>query len=94
MVSIGLLIRLYARPGQGAAVAEFLEGAVPIVDHQDGSLIVQADEASRQAHISGHAAQALFAQGEALFSQPPSVEPVDIISTKLPSGAGEFQPVS
>jgi len=109
MVSIGLLIRLYARPGQGAAVAEFLEGAVPIVDQEPGTTAFFAmrmgpsefgifnafpDEASRQAHISGHAAQALFAQGEALFSQPPSVEPVDIISTKLPSGAGEFQPVS
>jgi quinol monooxygenase YgiN len=109
MVSVGLLIRLWAKPGQEAAVAQFLEGAVPIVDQETGTSVLFAmrmgpsefgifnafpDDASRQAHISGHAAQALFEQGEALFSQPPSVEPVDIIGTKLPSGVkGEPQPI-
>jgi quinol monooxygenase YgiN len=109
MVSIGLLIRLWAKPGQEAALAHFLEGALPIVEQEPGTVAFFAmrmgpsefgifnafpDEASRQAHISGHAAQALFEQGDALFSQPPSVEPVDIISAKLPSGLGAYQPVS
>jgi quinol monooxygenase YgiN len=105
MVSIGLLIRLYAKTGQEAAVAQFLEGAVPIVDQEPGTSVFFAmrmgpsefgifnafpDESSRQAHISGHAAQALFEQGEALFSQPPSVEPVDILGSKVPGLTGSL----
>ena len=43
------------------------------------------DEAGRQAHLSGKVAAALMAQAEELFSEPPSIEKVDVLASKLPA---------
>jgi quinol monooxygenase YgiN len=109
MVSTGLLIRLWAQPGQEAAVDEFLQGAVPIVDQEAGTTAFFAlrlgpsefgifnafpDEAARQAHVTGQAAKALFEVAGTLLAQAPSIEPVEIIGSKLPNAAPtEYQPV-
>ena len=99
MVTAGLLIRLQALPGQESKVAEMLGGAMPIVDREPGTtalFMIQfgpseygifnafPDEAARQAHMTGHAAEALFANA-ALFAIPPTVQPVDILAAKLPA---------
>lgn len=99
MVTAGLLIRLQARPGQESNVADMLGGAMPMIDGEPGTTalfmirfgpseygIFNAfpDEAARQAHMTGHAAEALFANA-ALFAVPPVVQPVDILAAKLPA---------
>jgi quinol monooxygenase YgiN len=99
MVTVGLLIRLKAKPGQESEVEKFLESAGPIVDQEPattawfgirlgpseyGIFNAFPDEAGRQAHMTGHGAEALFARAGELFAQPPAVEPVDILTAKLP----------
>ncbi len=42
------------------------------------------DEAGRQAHLSGRVAAALMAKASELLSQPPLIEKVDLLATKLP----------
>jgi len=99
MVSVGLFIRLPAKPGKEQEVADFLISAMPIIqqEHDTTALfmirlspaefgIVNAfpNEAGRQAHMTGAAAEALFARAGELLSAPPTVEPVDILAAKLP----------
>ena len=42
------------------------------------------DEAGRQAHLSGKVAAALMEKAGELFSEPPSIENVDVLAAKLP----------
>jgi quinol monooxygenase YgiN len=98
VVTSGLLIRLQPKSGEESAVEALLSGAIPTVDAEPGTTalfmirfgpteygIFNAfpDEAARQAHMTGHAAEGLFANAH-LFAQPPAIEPVDIIAAKLP----------
>jgi quinol monooxygenase YgiN len=100
MVSVGLLIKLPAKPGKEQDVAEFLASAMPYIEQEPGTTalfmirlspsefgIFNAfpDEAARQAHMTGTAAEALFARAADLLSAPPSVEPIDILAAKLPA---------
>jgi quinol monooxygenase YgiN len=97
MVTVGLLIRLHSRPGKEGAVVAFLERAVSIVtDEPDTTTflsvrfgpsefgIVNAfpGETARQAHMIGHAAEALFATADELFEQPPTVELMEVLAAK------------
>jgi quinol monooxygenase YgiN len=98
MVTRGLLIRLQPRSGEESAVEALLSGAIPAVDaepgttalfmirfgpHEYGIFNAFPDEAARQAHMTGHAAEGLFANAH-LFAKPPAIEPIDIIAAKLP----------
>jgi quinol monooxygenase YgiN len=40
------------------------------------------DEAGRQGHLTGPIAQALMAQAPELFSQPPSIEAIEVLGLK------------
>ena len=42
-----------------------------------------ADDSSRQAHLAGQIAAALMAKAPELLSQPPTIEPVDVLAAKL-----------
>jgi hypothetical protein len=42
------------------------------------------DDAGRQAHLNGKVAAVLMAKASELFSTPPSIEKVDILTAKLP----------
>jgi quinol monooxygenase YgiN len=42
------------------------------------------NEDGRQAHLNGEIAKALMANADELLSQPPSIEPIDILAEKLP----------
>lgn len=42
------------------------------------------DDAGRQTHLSGRVAAALMASADDLLSEPPSIEPVDVLADKLP----------
>ena len=99
MVTVGLLIRLHAKPGKEAEVETFLEGVMPIIRDEPATTALFGvrfgpaeygifnafpDEAGRAAHVSGLAAAALFGRANELFASAPSVEPVDILAAKVP----------
>ncbi len=97
MVTKALLVRLEAKPGKEAAVEKFLNDGLPLVQQEPatttwygirlgpstyGIFDTFPDEAGRQAHLSGRVAEALMANAAELFSQPPTIENVDILASK------------
>jgi quinol monooxygenase YgiN len=99
MVTVGLLVRLEAKPGKEADVENFLKGGLALVQEEPATTAWFAirmgpstfgifdafpDDAGRQAHLAGRVAAALMAQAADLFAEPPSIEPVDVLAAKLP----------
>jgi quinol monooxygenase YgiN len=99
MVNVALFVRLEAKPGKEADVATFLRGGLAIVEAEPATTAWFAiqlgpstfgifdafpNEAGRQAHLSGRVAAALMARASELFSEPPSIEKVDVLASKLP----------
>jgi len=99
MVNVGLWVRLEAKQGQQDEVARFLEGGRALVDEEPetaawfavrlgpstfGIFDVFADDSGRDAHLNGRVAEALTGRAEELFSEPPSIEKIDVIASKLP----------
>lgn len=99
MTRFGLFARLEAKAGKEKDVEQFLRGALPLVQEEQGTIAWFAirlgpstfgifdtfsDEAGRQAHLTGKVAEALFAKASELFSQAPSVEKLDVLADKLP----------
>ena len=98
MVTVGLLIRLHARPGKEADVETFLAGVMPLIHEEPATVALFGvrfgpseygifnafpDDAGRAAHMSGQAAAALFERADELFASPPVVEAVDVLAAKL-----------
>jgi quinol monooxygenase YgiN len=99
MVKVGLLVRLEAKPGKESAVAEFLASALPLANQElatplwfalrlgpstFGIFDAFADDAGRQAHLSGPIPATLMANASELLSEAPRIEYVDLIAVKLP----------
>ena len=99
MVKVALFVRLEAKPGKEKEVESFLVSGLPIVNEEPattawfgirlgpstfGIFDAFPDEAGRQAHLSGQVASALMAQAGELFSEPTSIENVDVLAAKLP----------
>ena len=99
MVSVGLFVRLEAKPGKETEVGTFLRAALPLVQEEMattawfalrfgpssfGIFDVFPNEEGRQAHLAGRVAAALLAQAEDLLSAPPVIEKVDTLAAKLP----------
>jgi quinol monooxygenase YgiN len=98
-VTVGLLVRLEAKPGKEAAVEKFLNDGLALVQQEPattawfavrfgpttfGIFDVFPDDAGRQAHLSGQVAAALMRQAPDLFAQPPTIEQISILADKLP----------
>jgi len=90
---------LEAKPGKEAEVARFLEGGLTLVQAEPattawfgirmgpstfGIFDVFPDDSGRQAHLSGRVAAALMEQAPELFAQPPAIENIDVLASKLP----------
>lgn len=99
MAKLALFVRLHAKPGQEKTLADFLAGALPLANAEAGTTSWFAlkfdestygifdtfdDDGGRQAHLGGPIAAALMANAEALLSQPPKIEMVDLLAAKLP----------
>ncbi len=99
MVKLALFVRLEAKPGKEAAVADFLAGALPLANAESGTTAWFAlkfgpstfgvfdafqDEAGRAAHLNGPIAAALMANAASLLSEAPRIEHVDLLAAKLP----------
>lgn len=103
MPKLALFVRLEAKAGKEEEVANFLLGGLPLVEDEPGTVawfgvrfgpttfgIFDAfpDEEGRQAHLNGKVAAALMEKAGDLFSVPPSIEKVEVLASKLPSGSG------
>ena len=97
MVTLGILARMEAKPGKEDEVAVFLEGALPLVQAEPGTVTWYAirlgpsefgifdsfsDDAGRQAHLSGKVAEALMANASELLVGPPDIRQVDVLAAK------------
>lgn len=99
MLRKALYVRLEAKPGKEAAVADFLRNGLPLAQQEPGTIMWFAlqmgpatfgifdcfsDDLGRQSHLAGRMAQALMAKAADLFSQPPAIEKADILAAKFP----------
>jgi quinol monooxygenase YgiN len=107
MVTVGLLVRLAAKPGRELELEQFLRSALPLVENEPGTPAWFAlkfgplsfgifdafpDETSRQEHLAGAVAAALMARAGDLLSAPPEIEYVDTFASKLPHAADALRP--
>jgi quinol monooxygenase YgiN len=98
MITVGLLVRLEAKPGKEAEVEAFLKGGLALVEDEPETTVWFAirmgpstfgifdafpNDSGRQAHLSGKVAAALMAKAPDLLAQPPVIENVDVLAVKL-----------
>jgi quinol monooxygenase YgiN len=101
MEAIGLLVTLEARTGKEADAEAFLKSAQPLALNEKGTLKwyafkigpgkfgifdTFANEAGRDAHLTGEIAKALGARVSELFAVSPRVEKVEILATTPSKG--------
>jgi quinol monooxygenase YgiN len=97
MEKYALLAQVQAKPGQETTVEEFLKSAQPLAEAEPGTIRwyafktgpdtfgifdTFADEAGREAHLSGEIAKALMANADALLAKPPKIEKLDLLAVK------------
>jgi len=97
MLSVGLFVRLEAKPGKEEAVAAFLRQGLEMANQEATTLVwfalrlgpstfaifdAFADESGRQAHLNGPIAKALMANAPNLLAAPPSIERTEILGAK------------
>jgi quinol monooxygenase YgiN len=98
MPSLGLFVRLEAKPGKEEDVAAFLKQGLQMANQEPSTLLWFAlrlgpttfaifdafpDEAGRQTHLNGPIAKALMANAPELLAVPPSIEATEILGAKL-----------
>ena len=96
MEAIGLLVTLEARSGKEADAEAFLKSALPLARDEQGTLKwyaiklgpgkfgifdTFANEAGRNAHLTGEIAKALGARASDLLAVPPQVEKVEVLAS-------------
>jgi quinol monooxygenase YgiN len=99
MVRVGLFARVEARPGKETELEGFLRDGLVVVEGEPATVAwfairlgpssfgifdAFADEAGRQAHLSGRLAAALMEKAPDLLTGPPVIENVDVLAAKLP----------
>jgi quinol monooxygenase YgiN len=98
MLSLGLFVRLEAKPGKEQEVANFLMQGLQLAQQEATTPLwfalrlgpstfavfdAFADEAGRQAHLNGAIATALMAQAPDLLAVPPSIERTEVLGAKI-----------
>ncbi|MBX3321232.1 MAG: antibiotic biosynthesis monooxygenase [Nitrospira sp.] len=98
MVRVGLLVRLQAKPGKEAEVADFLKSGLALANQEAATVVwfalrlgpatfgifdAFADESGRKAHLAGQIAAALMAKAADLLAEPPKIEQVDVLAAKI-----------
>ena len=96
MEAIGLFVTLEARPGREADAEAFLTSAQPLALNEKATLKwyaikigpgkfgifdTFANEAGRNAHLTGEIAKTLGARANELFTVPPQVAKVEILAS-------------
>ena len=98
MLTLGLFVRLEAKPGKEEEVAAFLKQGLQLANQETTTPLWFAlrmapstfaifdafrDEAGRQSHLNGPIAKALMAQAPNLLATPPVIEKVEVLGAKL-----------
>ncbi|SEE98300.1 putative quinol monooxygenase [Streptomyces sp. Ag109_O5-10] len=98
-VKVGLYVYVEAKPGKEEEVAGFLRKGLDLVQEEPdtvawfavrlsetGFAIFDAfpTDSARQTHLNGRLGKALMERAGDLFSQPPSIERLDVLAHKLP----------
>ncbi len=98
MTGKALWVELHAKPGKEQEVADFLAGALPLVEAEPATRTWYAvqigastfgifdtfdDDAGRDAHLSGKVAEALMANADALLSEPPKINHSDVLASRV-----------
>ncbi|MEU9884987.1 antibiotic biosynthesis monooxygenase [Sphaerisporangium sp. NPDC051017] len=106
MISVGLLVRVHARPGREHDVEDFLRDGLALIENEGrcpawvalrincttfGLFNAFGEECDRRAYLAGRLVEALRDRSDELFIRPPTVERVDVLAAKLP---GERAPAS
>ena len=99
MPTLGLFVRLEAKPGKERELAAFLNQGLQLANQETTTPVWFAlqlgpatfaifdafrDESGRQNHLNGPIAKALMAQAPNLLATPPVIERVDVLGAKLP----------
>ncbi len=102
MLSHALVVKIIAKADQSETVAQFLSDALPLAQAEpftpvwfafraDSTTFYIVDAFSsnddRQQHLNGQIAAALMAKASELLAEPPVIEQVDVIASKLPISA-------
>jgi quinol monooxygenase YgiN len=97
MLTLGLFVRLEAKPGKEEEVAAFLKQALEMANQEATTQLwfalrlgpstfavvdAFADESGRQTHLNGPIAKALIAHAPDLLAVPPSIEKTEILGAK------------
>src|SRR5262245_47665334 len=103
MISLGLFVRLEAKPGKENDVAAFLAQGVQLAKQEATTKLwfslrlnsstfavfdAFADEEGRQTHLNGPIAKALMEIAPKLLATPPSIEKAEILGAKLSQEVG------
>ncbi|HET7221313.1 MAG TPA: antibiotic biosynthesis monooxygenase [Vicinamibacterales bacterium] len=98
IVTVGLAVRLHAKPGKEQEVERFLRSAAPLVAREPGTTTWFAlkfgdgvfgifdafpGDAERKAHLAGAVAAALGDRAAELLASPPVIDQVDVVAAKL-----------
>ena len=97
METLAILVMLEARPGKTDDLEAFLKSALPMAEAEPGTVSwyalklgprsfgifdTFADQAGRDAHLTGEIAKALFARADELLAEPPTVVKPEILAGK------------
>ena len=100
MVNVALYVPLEAKPGKEAELEQFLRDGQALAEQEPGTTVWFAlrmgpttfaifdafpDDDARQSHLNGKIAAALMEKADDLLATPPSIHPLDVIASKLPS---------
>lgn len=103
-LSVGLFVRIEAKPGKEEEVAAFLMKGLELAGQESTTPLWFAlrfgpstfgvfdsfvDESGRQAHLSGPIAKALLDLAPTHFSVPPTIEPIDVLGAKITRDVAE-----
>ena len=98
MITVGLFVRLEAKPGKEEEVAAFLKQGLQMANQEQTTPLWFAlrlgpstfaifdafyDESGRQAHLNGPIAKALMANAPERLAVPPSIEKTEILGAKI-----------
>lgn len=98
-VTLGLFVKLQAKPGKEAELEAFVKGALPLANDEPSTTAwfavklgpatfaifdVFPDERGRETHLTGPIAKALMAKAGELCAEPPAIERHDVLAAKLP----------
>jgi quinol monooxygenase YgiN len=98
MLTRALFVRLEAKPDKAEEVAAFLMQGLQLAQRETTTpawfalrlgpttfaiFDAFADDAGRQAHLTGPIANALMANAPSLLATPPSIEKLDVLGVKL-----------